>query len=299
MYTSIKTFGLTAVLAVSAAALVAGHEQQDRSAAGKRHQNMRRGGLSEAEGMHNLEKRDYTYGDYGQQSYWCGKKLVVTGNGKTATVTVADACPGCGGDAGLDMTPSLFAYFTDPNNGVMQISWHEEGAAQAYVAPTTKEEWKAPTTTWTPDPTTWTPAWTPSWTPSTAWTPSTTWEAPKSTWTPWTSTAQWTPSSTSVKWTPSSSPVVVSSSSRSSSLSVASGIGAAANNGSRAVFTGVAVNASTSAGVNSTRTGVLMTVTALGSPIATGVVASAPQGNLGRAAQIVIDVANLVINANN
>lgn len=61
MYTSIKTFGLTAVLAVSAAALVAGHEQQDRSAAGKRHQNMRRGGLSEAEGMHNLEKRDYTY----------------------------------------------------------------------------------------------------------------------------------------------------------------------------------------------------------------------------------------------
>ena len=57
------------------------------------------------------------YGDYGKKSYWCGKRLVITANGKTTTAvggspgsaqtlpdialtlalrsTVRDACPGC------------------------------------------------------------------------------------------------------------------------------------------------------------------------------------------------------------
>jgi len=60
-------------------------------------------------------------GDYGQKSYWCGKQLVITGNGKTTTATVVDACPGCGGAAGLDMTPALFAYFISPDAGVSEL----------------------------------------------------------------------------------------------------------------------------------------------------------------------------------
>ncbi|KAJ9124720.1 hypothetical protein QFC24_003088 [Naganishia onofrii] len=148
----------------------------------------------------------------------CFKQIQISANGKTATATIMDQCPGCGyGD--LDMSPSLFNHFADPSVGVFQMSWDFVGAAPApapeptstYVAP-------APTSTYTPPaPTsTWVaPAPTSTWVAPTTTaekeTPSSTWVAPSSSSVPVevkvesTSSAQ--PSSSSSVWSESSSSV--------------------------------------------------------------------------------------------
>lgn len=60
----------------------------------------------------------------------CFKQIQISANGKTATATIMDQCPGCGyGD--LDMSPSLFNHFADPSVGVFQMSWDWAGAAPA------------------------------------------------------------------------------------------------------------------------------------------------------------------------
>ncbi|KAK9894616.1 hypothetical protein P389DRAFT_98954 [Cystobasidium minutum MCA 4210] len=65
------------------------------------------------------------YGDYGRKSWWCEKRITITANGKTArNVRVGDACPGCPEGESLDMTPGLFAYFDNPDKGVIPIQWH-------------------------------------------------------------------------------------------------------------------------------------------------------------------------------
>lgn len=59
------------------------------------------------------------YGDLGQVSSYCYKKITIQANGKTANgVPIVDACPGCQGPGGLDMTPGLFSYFIDQSAGV-------------------------------------------------------------------------------------------------------------------------------------------------------------------------------------
>lgn len=51
----------------------------------------------------------------------CFKQVQISANGKTATATIMDLCPGCGyGD--LDMSPALFNHFADPSVGVFQVS---------------------------------------------------------------------------------------------------------------------------------------------------------------------------------
>jgi len=43
---------------------------------------------------------------------WCNKKIRITYNGKSADAVVADRCPGCTGEAGLDCTPALWEKLT-------------------------------------------------------------------------------------------------------------------------------------------------------------------------------------------
>ncbi|KAI0084816.1 RlpA-like double-psi beta-barrel-protein domain-containing protein-containing protein [Irpex rosettiformis] len=54
----------------------------------------------------------------------CGKSITITNDktGATATGTVADECPGCGG-RDLDLTPSLFQELGNLDEGVLSISW--------------------------------------------------------------------------------------------------------------------------------------------------------------------------------
>ncbi|KAJ6507683.1 Non-catalytic module family EXPN protein [Mycena vitilis] len=55
----------------------------------------------------------------------CGQTMTVTFNGASVQVTVADLCPGCQGDNGIDLTPAAIAAI-DPNyinNGVDSVTW--------------------------------------------------------------------------------------------------------------------------------------------------------------------------------
>ncbi|KAH9057098.1 RlpA-like double-psi beta-barrel-protein domain-containing protein-containing protein, partial [Lactarius deliciosus] len=53
----------------------------------------------------------------------CGQQIVLTANGKTATATIVDMCPGCP-YGGLDLTRGLFQFYADLGVGVLQGSWH-------------------------------------------------------------------------------------------------------------------------------------------------------------------------------
>lgn len=43
---------------------------------------------------------------------WCGQKIRITYNGKSADATIMDRCPGCTGVGGLDATPALWEALT-------------------------------------------------------------------------------------------------------------------------------------------------------------------------------------------
>lgn len=43
---------------------------------------------------------------------WCGQKIRISYNGKTADATIMDRCPGCTGTGGLDATPQLWDALT-------------------------------------------------------------------------------------------------------------------------------------------------------------------------------------------
>ncbi|KAG2225041.1 hypothetical protein INT45_003241 [Circinella minor] len=63
------------------------------------------------------------YGDTDSESAWCGKKVEITSNGKTATATITDACPDCvTGD--LDLTQAVFKQLnSDLDTGEIDITW--------------------------------------------------------------------------------------------------------------------------------------------------------------------------------
>ncbi|KAH9029093.1 RlpA-like double-psi beta-barrel-protein domain-containing protein-containing protein, partial [Lactarius pseudohatsudake] len=61
------------------------------------------------------------YGD-GYPGPHCGDQIVITCNGKTATATIVDKCPGCP-YGGLDLTRGLFGFFADLGVGVLQGTW--------------------------------------------------------------------------------------------------------------------------------------------------------------------------------
>lgn len=132
-------------------------------------------------------------------------------NGKTATATILDECPGCP-YGGLDLSRGLFDFFASESEGVIYGSWDFVSDSQPTTSPNT------PTTTSTP-----------------AYTPPTTTTTPSPTPTP-------TPSSTST-WSssiqPSSDPSNPQSSSSSSSITLNYSSGPASN---LAVPTGTTVS---------------------------------------------------------
>ncbi|KAH0584305.1 Allergen Asp f 7 [Termitomyces sp. J132] len=102
---------------------------------------------------------------------YCFKQITMTYNGKTATATIMDECPGCP-FGGLDLSRGLFTFFAPESVGVLYGTWSfNDGSSDddnspppppktsKYVAPTTSTKYTPKTTpTWTPDPTTyWTP----------------------------------------------------------------------------------------------------------------------------------------------
>ena len=66
------------------------------------------------------------YGDLSQQSSNCGRKITLTNtnNGKTVSVTVADACPTCGNQNDLDLSHEAFLQIATEAEGEVPIVWH-------------------------------------------------------------------------------------------------------------------------------------------------------------------------------
>ena len=66
------------------------------------------------------------YGDLSEQSANCGRKITLTNtnNGKSVTVTVADACPTCGNQNDLDLSYAAFLQIATEAEGQVPIVWH-------------------------------------------------------------------------------------------------------------------------------------------------------------------------------
>ncbi|PPR03622.1 hypothetical protein CVT24_007738 [Panaeolus cyanescens] len=66
------------------------------------------------------------YGDLGKKSSLCGKKVSLTNtkNGKSVTVTIADACPTCKNSNSIDLSVGAFKAIATLNEGMVPISWN-------------------------------------------------------------------------------------------------------------------------------------------------------------------------------
>jgi expansin (peptidoglycan-binding protein) len=53
---------------------------------------------------------------------YCGQRVQIRANGKTAIAEVVDECPGCEGH-GLDLSEALFSHFAPTGKGVFLASW--------------------------------------------------------------------------------------------------------------------------------------------------------------------------------
>ncbi|KIK08306.1 hypothetical protein K443DRAFT_672794 [Laccaria amethystina LaAM-08-1] len=65
------------------------------------------------------------YGDLAARSALCGKqvKLTNTKNGKSVTVTIADACPTCDNSNSIDLSKGAFEQIATVDEGIVPITW--------------------------------------------------------------------------------------------------------------------------------------------------------------------------------
>ncbi|KAF5330477.1 hypothetical protein D9619_005988 [Psilocybe cf. subviscida] len=116
-------------------------------------------------------------------SPFCGKTITMNYQGKTATATIMDSCPGCPYGA-LDLSRGLFKHFASEDTGIIYGEWSIAGEKAAAAPTTTSPKPKpTPTTTkWTPPVTTEQARITTSKKPAPA--PTSTKAAPTTTWSP-------------------------------------------------------------------------------------------------------------------
>ncbi|KAJ2993478.1 hypothetical protein NUW54_g7715 [Trametes sanguinea] len=65
------------------------------------------------------------YGDLGKESSLCGQQVKITNtkNGKSVTVTIADACPSCLDKNDIDLSEGAFTQIATIPEGEVPISW--------------------------------------------------------------------------------------------------------------------------------------------------------------------------------
>lgn len=65
------------------------------------------------------------YGNLSVQSGLCGKRVTLTNtnNGKSVTVTIADACPTCDNSNSIDLSVGAFKQIATLDEGIVPISW--------------------------------------------------------------------------------------------------------------------------------------------------------------------------------
>ncbi|TFK29996.1 barwin-like endoglucanase [Coprinopsis marcescibilis] len=66
------------------------------------------------------------YGNLGAVSKECGKKVRIVNNknGKSVTVTIADACPTCNNDNSIDLSEYAFQRIAPLSDGIVPITWN-------------------------------------------------------------------------------------------------------------------------------------------------------------------------------
>jgi len=80
----------------------------------------------------------------------CFKKITISYGGKTTVAQITDACEACPSYGGIDMSESLFKFFSPLSAGVISVDWHfNDGGDEPPSKPTTSK-WVAPTPKWTP-----------------------------------------------------------------------------------------------------------------------------------------------------
>ena len=197
----------------------------------------------------------------------------------------------------------------------MSITWHEEGGGDSAPAPAAKPEEKwtpQPEVKWTPPATTsTTPAWTPQWTPqpdTPKWTPQTTsttqpkW-TPQTTWTPTQTTTSTSTRPTTTSAVPSLPPAAGVFSANVSLIP----LGAAISFTPITLPDGTIVNMTATVpgslrpttNVSSSDLGITLNTTSTNTTNTALSGAGYTTGNLGRAAQIVINIANLIVKGSN
>jgi hypothetical protein len=65
------------------------------------------------------------YGNTGERSSLCGKQVQITNtkNGKSVTVTIADACPTCENSNSIDLSTAAFQKIATTEEGMVPIKW--------------------------------------------------------------------------------------------------------------------------------------------------------------------------------
>ncbi|KJA20258.1 hypothetical protein HYPSUDRAFT_43398 [Hypholoma sublateritium FD-334 SS-4] len=76
-------------------------------------------------------------------SQYCNKQITMSYNGKTATATIMDSCPGCP-SGGLDLSRGLFTHFATEDTGIIYGEW---SFVDSTATTTTKAATVAATTT--------------------------------------------------------------------------------------------------------------------------------------------------------
>ncbi|KAG8759983.1 hypothetical protein FRC14_004425 [Serendipita sp. 396] len=65
----------------------------------------------------------FYYGDLGQKSDWCGKRVRITNtnNQQSVEIVIADVCPSCDGDQGFDLSVAAFQAIAPLSDGYVPI----------------------------------------------------------------------------------------------------------------------------------------------------------------------------------
>ncbi|KAL7621092.1 hypothetical protein AAE478_008405 [Parahypoxylon ruwenzoriense] len=69
-----------------------------------------------------LAPQQYGYDANPNNAKVCGKKISIHYQGKTATATVVDKCPGCASGS-IDVSPAVFRQLASLDKGRVKVSW--------------------------------------------------------------------------------------------------------------------------------------------------------------------------------
>ncbi|KAI2634805.1 RlpA-like double-psi beta-barrel-protein domain-containing protein-containing protein [Hypomontagnella submonticulosa] len=87
---------------------------------------------SEADHIVALAPAQYGHDANPNKAKVCGRKINIHYNGKSATATVVDKCPGCASGS-IDVSPSVFKQLAPLSKGRVKVTWGYAGSSAVQV----------------------------------------------------------------------------------------------------------------------------------------------------------------------